>query len=308
MKKIHILLACIFAVTIMACGSGKNTNANSDSNANAQASSANGEKYELCYNLEQGQTYSQTMSIDMKMVMSAMGQDMDMGMLMSYTMDYTITDVADGVIFCNAKFTEVSMGITGMMGNASYSSSDNSDYDPMVKMLQGMTKGQFAITMTKYGKVTSMSGLEEMMDNMYSSMGLSASDAAQVKAMMQQSFSEEKMMEQMQSMAIYPDYPVAIGDSWEMVAKTSQMELNNVYTLEKVDDDEVVIAVESEISAGSIEGFEGTIAGTQNGTNVVHRSSGWIKESKIKQDITGDGKIQGMNGKITIKSTSTITE
>lgn len=308
MKKLHIIIACVFAVTFIACGSGKNQKTNTEVNVGVQSTNANGDKYELYYKLEQGKTYSQAMSMDMKMTMSAMGQSMDMGMTMTYSMDMTIADVTNDIFTCSAKFTEVSMGLTSPMGNISYSSNDDSDYDPAIKMLQGMTKGQFSITMTKYGSVTSVTGFEEMMDNMYGSMGLSASEIAQAKAMMEQSFSEDKMMEQMQNMAIYPDYPVAIGDSWKMSVNTSQMEMENTYTLEGVSDDEVIIAVNSDIKAGSMEGFDGIISGTQSGTTIVHRSSGWIKSAKLKQDIAGEGKIQGMDGKVALRSDITITE
>ena len=312
MKKLYILFACILAVTVMACGSGKNPKADVDTqgaNTEVQNTDTNGEKYELCYKLEQGKTYSQKMSIDMNIGVSVVGQQMDMRMVTSYAMDVAVTDVTDGIFTCNSKFTEVLISIENpMMGNISYSSKDDATNDPAVKMLKAMTEGHFSMTITKYGDVTSITGFEEMMDNTYKSMGLSASETAQAKAMMGQSFSEDKMMEQMQNMAIYPDYPVAIGDSWKMAVKTSQMEMDNTYTLKEVTADEFVIAVDSDVKAGSMEGFDGTVEGTQTGTNVVHRSSGWIKSAELKQDIAGSGKIQGMDGKMTLKSTITIEE
>ncbi len=303
MKKIQLLFACILAVALMACGSGKNQKAN----AEQQSASATGEKYDLYYKLEQGETYSQKIAMDMDMTISAMGQEMEMGITMDMAMDMTVTDVTDDGFTCDAQFTEVAMGVSGMMGNVTYSSNDDSG-DPMAKMLQGMTKGKFTMAMTKHGKVTSMTGFEEMMDNMYGSMGLSPSELAQAKAMMEQGFSEDKMMEQMQNMAIYPDYPVAIGDSWEVAASTSQMTVENTYTLEEMSDDEAVITVSSIVKAEAMDGFDGTIEGTQNGTIVARPATGWVKHAEIKQDISGEGKIQGVDGKIKMNSTITMTE
>ncbi len=289
MKKLNIIAMCLVASILVACGGGSGT----------------GEKYELCYKLEPGKTYSQKMVMDAKTTAKVMGQSMDMGVLMSMDVNNDIVDTT-GVISANARFTKVLMEITSPYGNMSYSS-DNDSEDPIIKMLKAMTETNFTMTMTKYGNVTSMTGFEEMTENMYSSMGLSPSEAAQAKAIMEQSFSEEKMMEQMKNMAIYPNHAVAVGDSWEMNV-SGQLDMENKYTLKKVTDNELTIEVESKINNAKVDGFSGTIKGTQKGTIIAHRSSGWIKEATIKQDISGSGTIQGMNADMTVRSTVTMSE
>ena len=299
MKKLSIIAMCLVTSLLVACGGG----------------SGSGEKYDLYYKLEPGKTYNQSISANMKMNQNVMGQNMDMSVTMSMGMAYAVTDTTGGQITCDMSFTSIEMKMNTPMGNFAFSSEKESDTNPMMpidmyEMLKAMKNIKFGMSMTKYGEVESISGFEEMKDEIFGSMGLSYSEVEQAKALMEQSFSEEKMIDQMKNMSIYPKHPVAIGDSWEMKVENDQMDLDNTYTLKKVTDSEVVIDVKSKINRMSMaeQGISGALKGTQEGSTTAHRSSGWIKKATIKQDVSGDLTTQGMSVKMKMKSDITIAE
>lgn len=297
MRKLSIIAMCLVASVLVACGGG-----------------GNGEKYDLYYKLEPGKTYSQVMSVDMDIKQNIMGQKVDMGITMSFGMDYAVIDTLNGMISCNAIFTTIEMGMTTPMGNFSFSSEEtSSSVNSMIPvdisgMFRAMKGSAFGLTMTKYGEVKSMTGLEEMIDVMFDSMDLSPSEIAQAKSIMAQSFNEEKMMEQMKNMAIYPTHPVAIGDSWESTMKTDQMDMDNTYTLKSVSDTEVIIEVKSKIKSMRMDNASGTLSGKQEGKTTVHRASGWIKSASIKQKISGTVTMQGMKDEVDMVGNYTISE
>ena len=306
MKKLHILIACVLAATLIACGGSKGKGTNTT-----------GDKYELCYKFEVGETYNQAIKMDINIVQAIMGQEMDMSVTMDMGLSYTIVNVKDDIIEASMAYTSIKMGMTMPMGMGTFSfsseeeSTDNSMMPvDMHQILKAFKNMKIDVEMTKYGEVKSMSSLEAAMDEALNSISLSAHEAQQAKAMMSQGLSEEKVIEQMKNMAIYPNHPVAVGESWKINVDNETTDMENTYTLKKVTDNEVIIDVESVINRLSMseEGVNGSLSGTQVGTNIVHRSSGWIKEAKLTQDVSGDVTAQGMKVKMKMKSDISISE
>lgn len=299
MKKLSFIVLSLSLCTLIACG-GKGNN-------------AKGEKYELYYKLEVGKTYNQNMTMKTTMQQDIAGQKMDMDMNMFFGMSFTVTDIKNDRIHTSMGFTSIEMEMSTPMGSFSFSSEDESVANEMMpidlsKMLKGMKNIGFDMVMTKYGKVEALKGYDEMIDGVLESFDFSEVQKMQARAALAQSFSEEKMIEQMKNMTIYPDYPVAIGESWALDAHTNQADLENTYTLKEITENEIVLEVNSDIKNMKVEGGSGMLNGVQHGTTTAHRSSGWIKNANIKQDVSGTVTMHGMEVAIDMKSDITITE
>ena len=299
MKKLNFIVLSLFFCMLIACG-GRGNN-------------GQGEKYELYYKLETGKTYNQNMAMKTVMQQDIAGQKMDMDMNMYFGMSFTVTETKNDRIHVKMGFTSIEMEMATPMGSFSFSSESESDANAMMpidlsKMLKGMKNIGFDMVMTKYGKVEALKGYDEMIDGVLESFDLSEVQKMQARAALAQSFSEEKMIEQMKNMTIYPDYPVSIGESWTLDANTNQADLENTYTLKEINENEIVLEVNSDIKNMKIEGGSGMLDGVQQGTTTAHRSSGWIKEANIKQDVSGTVTMHGMEVSIDMKSDVTITE
>lgn len=314
MKKFYSIVMGIFCYMLIACGGGSNAQSNNNGDGKAIiGGSTDGEKYDLYYNLKTGKTYNQVMTMKTVMNQNIANQKIDMDMTMIFGMSFTVSDVTNDRIHAKMGFSSVEMEMITPMGNFSFSSEKESEANSMMpidlsKMLKGMKGINFDMIMTKFGKVESLKGYDEMIEGILNSFDLSDSQKIQARAALAQNFSEEKMIEQMKNMTLYPDYPVAIGESWVLNVTTSQMDLENTYTLKEITTDEIIIDVDSKILNMKIEGGSGLLEGTQRGTTTVYRSSGWIKDSRIKQDVSGTVTMQGMDVSIDMKSDVNITD
>ena len=319
MKKLYFFIICIFAVTLISCGSGKNQKTNTDATG-AEVQSADGEngisrsadgKYDLFYNLEVGKTYTQTIAANVDIAQNIMGQSMDMETTMDMTFSFVVTDIADGLIKTEASYKSVAMSMSTPMGSFSFSSEESDPSSPLAFMsdlFRSMAGSTFTMSMTKYGEVVEVAGLEEMIDKAIGSLDLPASAIAEAKASMKQEFNEEKFLDQMRNNVVFPDHPVAIGDSWNTSASMDQMDLENTYTLKEVTDTEVIIDVKSKIKNMKMDGASGSLSGEQAGTTTLHRSSGWVKHANMKQNISGTVTMQGMESKVKMTSDITMSE
>ncbi len=299
MKKIGFLLLNVAIMFLVACSSGKA-----------------GETLDLGYKLEPGKTYTQKMKMEMVVTQSAGLQSSDMKTVMSYDYFFDVLDTTGGIFAMKVRFGDVEMRISSpMSGEILFSSKEGveSTKNPampidMSKMFQQMKSGTFMVSMDRRGQIKDLAGVDSMMTNVLSSMNLPEELRGQMKAMFAQSFSDEKMKEQFQSMAIYPDHPVAIGDKWYALVHMNsfaEVKMNTTYTLDKADDVTATIGMESQLSMNM---NNIPLTGTQTGTSVVYLNSGWIKEATAKQEISGEVLQGDVTTKLTMRNTLTISE
>lgn len=313
MKKFSSIVVSTFIYLFVACGGGNSAEGNNRSSTDNNVTGIDGEKYDLYYKLETGKTYNQIMTMNTAMIQHVAGQKMDMNIMMHFGMNFRVSDVTGDRIHAKMGFSSIEMEMITPMGSFLFSSEKDVEANTMMpvdlsKMLKSMKNVSFDMVMTKYGKVESLKGYDEMIESILNTFDLSESQKIQARTALAQNFSEEKMIEQMKNMTIYPAYPVAIGESWMLEVNTNQMDLENTYTLKEITENEIVLEVDSKILNMKIEGGSGLLEGIQHGTTIAYRSSGWIKKSKIKQEVAGAITMQGMEVEIDMNSDITITD
>ena len=179
------------------------------------------------------------------------------------------------------------------------------------------------------GTVESLEGSDELIDRMLEA-SPEAAQMPQMREIMKKQFGDEALSSMMeQSMAIYPDKPVAIGDSWSRnidLSQTFPMSIDVTWTLKEVTDDTVLLDVDSTVSSPEdpadtsmgVIPFNVQLEGTQVGTVTLNRESGWIRKGETTQDVNGTmspspqaglpPEMQGVSWPIIIKSEITIRE
>lgn len=126
-------------------------------------------------------------------------------------------------------------------------------------------------------------------------------------------------------MAIYPDKPVGIGDSWSRkvaVAKGFAMIVDNTWTLKARRGGIAVVEIKSAVKPnpnakpldmGPLK-LQYDIGGKQQGEMEIDEATGWVIKAKMTQDLSGKVRVQGgagapggMTWPISIKSDIRVT-
>lgn len=118
-----------------------------------------------------------------------------------------------------------------------------------------------------------------------------------------------------QSFQIYPDAPVAVGDTWKKTLSMKNaidLTANTTYTLEKVEGTTAFVKISGTVGSNGLQKFETngmtlemSLDGTQTGELQINTKTGMFETSNIVQDLTG--KINAMGQEIPMKINTTAT-
>lgn len=126
------------------------------------------------------------------------------------------------------------------------------------------------------------------------------------------------------SLGIFPQKEVSIGESWEdetAVSDIVSMQIKTKFTLEKADDafyyiksESTLVSKNAALEAGGIS-MNYDLSGTMTAAYLINKKSGWSKETKVEQEISGkitfaknDKLPDGMTIPMTVKSSMMFTE
>jgi hypothetical protein len=283
----------------------------------------NKEKYTLVYNLNAGDVFGVFMSVDMNISQSVMGQSMDIGNHMKMNSLYVVNSVDENTIDMDFMFTSMRMDMSAAGFELSFDSETDTEFataEDMSPLFRAITNLPFNMVMDRQGNVKSVSGMEKMIDAMFSVFDDEIDDFTkeQMVAQLGQQFDSESMQTTMgQSFAIFPENPVRIGESWKTTGTVNagQVNLNMDMktTLKSVNSHIAVLHVHGEFSTDApivqvTNGMETsvTLTGTQHGTMEIDMNTGWIIKGELTQDMKTEVEVQGMKLPQTISSKITI--
>jgi hypothetical protein len=126
-----------------------------------------------------------------------------------------------------------------------------------------------------------------------------------LRKQLKEQFGDEAIRAQMEQMlAIYPEKPVAIGDSWRRRSSITAgfpMLLESTYTLRGRKDGLALVDVVTKLSRNpdgkplkmgpATLSFD--LSGTQQGQFSIAEASGWVERSDLKQKFGGTLKMEG---------------
>jgi hypothetical protein len=278
-------------------------------------------KVELRYRLQKGETYTLRMTAKQDVVQWVMGNEMEIAQTFSFAMTYKVNDVdEEDVAEIEVTFSSVKFKMEQQMMTLEFDSDDPPDEIPEpLKAFAAMVGQSLKVKMKPTGAVVAVEGIEEMMENVLDAVDL-PNDAAKEQAMQMfdQFFGEDSLTSMLEGMTrIYPDDPVAAGESWttQMDAKIGfPMRLKNTYKLKERKDNvatlEMVTTIEPDEDAepmtiGDIE-MVFDLSGTQKGTMKVDELTGWPVGGTMDQEIEGEIKLKGVPGQDRMKIPMTI--
>jgi len=275
------------------------------------AGSPAAEKVRLALQLKAGQTYKTRFISDQKVKQKIQGQEVNMNQSIGFVYTFEVQRVdPSGNADCRVRYQSVIFKQDGPQGKTEY----DSDHPPttvpaQAKSFAALVGQGFSLRITPTGRVTEVQGVDAMVDKISQAVDL-PNEAARdmMRKQLKEQFGDAAVQSQMEQMlAIYPEKPVAIGDTWSRrlsITAGFPMLLENTYTLRGRKDGLALVDVVTKLSrnpAGkplkmgpATLSFD--LSGTQQGQLSIAEASGWVERSDLKQKFSGTLKMDGAPG------------
>lgn len=269
-----LTFSLLLTLVVMACSGGKTA----------------GEKVELRLRPEQGKTYTVAMEVNSESKVMGMSNNTVMNMEMAMTAD----EVTDEQSIFSTTYDRMAMSMETPMGSMMYDSDDPEGASGMMgEMMKPafdkLLEANLTITFNEQGEVIASKGMEELFSDMpgMESVGDQVNAADQFGA----------------ATAVFPDYAVGVGDSWEKEITNSSsvpMLMRATYTVKEITASEVQIGLLGTIAKAEGENAVAAMAqiedvtGDFTGDIVVDRATGWTKTAVITQNMQMKMTQQGM--------------
>ncbi|MCX5973588.1 MAG: DUF6263 family protein [Coprothermobacterota bacterium] len=256
-------------------------------------------------NLQQGETYGlkTTMTQTIHQTIESESQVITQTYKIGYFVNVTKVE-PNGNIVARAQFSSVAMKMNAPgMGEIDYDSastttSTSPETQAIGAVFGAMVGKGFSMTITPTGAVQNVTGLEELVNSILDSLGLSAEEYASSKQTLEQQFSAQAQQDAWSNSLDYlPSGPVSVGQSWKKQASLAQgfpILLDTSYRLKDLKGGIATIDVSSTIQSATDAGMDlqglgisYQLSGTQAGTIQVRLDTGWIGKASMQQSISG---------------------
>ena len=265
----------------------------------------NEEKIQYQMRFKEGEKYYLRFVIEQKISQTVSGQQQYTEQTIGLGCDLDVKNVdPDGNAMVSYTYRWVNLLQTAAGGKVVYDSSDKgSPVPPMAQGFAVLLDEGFSLKTTPQGSVEEVVGLQTLRENIEKKLPQGPMKEA-LKVGIKQFINEEGIKEMTQStMAIYPENPVGIGDSWKktvVLTQDSAMTVENEYILKDRKDGISFIEVKSNINSNHEASSVGMgsakvsydLSGKQQGMIELEESTGRLIRSRTNQDISGQIKVE----------------
>jgi hypothetical protein len=269
----------------------------------AQAQAAEKIQYKL--KLEKGQKYYLRMTTEQKITQTIMGKEQAVDQNVGMGANVDINDVdAGGNAWARYTYRWVKFAQKTPIGEMVYDSSNkDTPVPPMGQGFAALLGEGYSLKITPKGRVEEVKDLDKMRSNIQKKLSGGPMQEMMIKSL-EQYTNEEAIKESTEaSLAIYPDEPVGVGDSWSrkvVLSGSSAMILENTWTLKGrkngVATIEVVSAIKPNPEAKPIDmgvmKMHYQVSGKQQGLIEMDESTGRMIHSKMNQELSGTATVK----------------
>jgi len=266
-------------------------------------------KMPLRLNLAAGASYEMKMITDQKLEQTIQGRDQSM--VQKITMVKTI-DVKEvnpgGAALVEITYKRIAFDQTGPAGEVHYDSARESGEVPLqAAAFEALIGESFSMKLAPDGRCDDIRGFAEMRDKMIASIPAPDEAAKEAMAAETEKFGD-RIKENMKLMfEIYPDRPVAVGDSWSKersIVTPTPMTTNTTWTLVAREKGVVSIDMTSEVTSdpdapaipmGPVQMKVEPVA-APHGTLAIDEKTGLIADSTISHELSGTISTTGAPG------------
>lgn len=199
--------------------------------------------------------------------------------------DFAVQAAADSATKLDVSYRRVAMKMDAGSQQMAYDSNDPSTKGSPLALMGGLVGKHFTVGVTSAGRVTSVQGVNELIEGMIDPAN---PNAAAMRAQMSQTLNDQTIKSMMeQSFNIYPTHNVQPGDTWTKTTSVAMgpmtMNATSTYKLNGVSNGVAHIGISSKLAGtGAV-----SLSGTQTGTLDVDVATGLLTDSQIQQTLTG---------------------
>lgn len=263
------------------------------------------DKILLRFQLQEGKTYRMQMTLDQKVTQTILGQKQDMVQLIRMGLSFQAGKTGDDALIpVKVVYDSAYYKSDGPFGNVEYDSANPpSEVHPMAMGFAGIVGKSFSMKMTPDGQVKEVTGVDDMISQVLKKLALpNDGSRTEIEAQIKEQFGDKATLERMEHMmGIYPEKPVAVGDSWKkstMLSRKPPMKIDTVWKLKSRKDGIAKIEVHSKIQPNRDETVKSgglllsiSVTGEQKGTLEVDEKTGWLMNSEVKQKLSGKATV-----------------
>lgn len=212
----------------------------------------------------------------------APGQKVDQSITM--VSNYAVQAGAGTSKNLTVSYGRVAMKMETMGQKLAYDSRDPSTSSSPLSTMGRLVGKSFEITLTDQGKVTSIKGVDALLDSMVDPAN---PNAAAMRAQLSNSMNDSTLRSSTErEFSIYPSHPVKPGDTWSTTTSLAMgilsMRVASTYKLNSVRNGLAYLGVTSKMTGQGAMDMDGT----QTGTLEVETATGMLTDSKIAQTLT----------------------
>jgi hypothetical protein len=281
------------------------------------------EKLELRLRLKQGEVYRVKTTVEQRInqTVGANAQATEQTFAVGYRMAVESVDGA-GNMKVATTYDAVMFRQKGPSGAVEYDSANPpKQVPPAARAFAALAGLGFKSTVMPTGKVTAVEGLDAMFAEMVRKLELpEGPQKAAVQKVLAEQFGEESMKQNLQNVfALYPETPVAVGESWRrrvVIARGFPMVTEGTYTLRSRANGVAHVEIKATLSpneeAGPVELGTGKMSydlkGEQSGTADIDEATGWTRLLTTTQTVGGSLRFQAAGGVPEVNNPITIQE
>jgi hypothetical protein len=260
----------------------------------------------LSLNLIQGREYRQVMNGKIAMTQNFNGQEINVKMVIKGNIVYLVKSVNATSFDMDVKYESVGMEMQLPQGTMKFSSENPSEQDVFSQVLAGMINKPFQLQIAKNGKINFVKNIESLFTAAFEKFTqLSEAQKEQIKSQLLQTYGDKAFANNIEmSTAIFPDKPVTIGETWVVETKIETAMAANIRTTYKFIEDKpeyrqihgdavITSANKGEYTMTNGMEMKFDVQGSMVSDIKVDRTTGWILEANIVQNLTGNAHIKG---------------
>ena len=258
------------------------------------------QKFKLVLNLTKGNTYNMVTTTTSAIKQTVNGQVNNINITIVGNTSFKVLNADDSLYYMEVTYKKLDMKMQLPTGLVNYSSQAKDPADMISSVLNGLTNKPFTASFTKSGKVHSVDNVENMISSVLDGFPqIEGTQKEQIKKQFSESFGSSAIKGNIEmSTAVYPETTVAINDKWTIntsLRGNMQADIKTLYQLSAVTPvsfvihGNAVIATDDKADFKNVNGLpmKYNMKGTMVSDITADKLTGWISESKIKQDISG---------------------
>jgi hypothetical protein len=260
----------------------------------------------LKLNLKKGEAYKQKMFSNAEVLQEVNGQKVNIMMTINGSMVYQVKTINEQGYEMEVTYESLTMSMQLPQGTMEFSSDKKDNPDILSAILAEIKNKPFQIKITHFGKISEVRNIESLFEAAFNKFpNISEGQRGQIKAQLMKAYGAEAFKGNIEMiMAIYPDRPVAKGESWIIKTKIESgmsADMITSYRFSEEGPSDYVITGDSKIETADRDAYiesngmamKYDLKGDMSSLIRIDKTSGWIIEAKVKQTISGNVYFKG---------------